>query len=382
MSKRILIALLTLSLLAAASITAMGASAGGSSKTSRSMLVGVFDDPMTLGNPDKGFTLLKGLRAQVVRITLRWDKVATKRPKSARNPEDPAYDWFIYDRAVQLAKKDKVQVLFGIQGTPGWANGRQGARIAPKNFRDLQNFAFAAARRYDGTFTLKDADTPLPAVRLWLAWNEPNNPIFLAPQFKRAHGRWIKWSPFLYAKICNAIYAGVHAADLGERVACGATDPFGNNNPQGRRPSIAPIDFLTAAKKSGLKRFDAWAHHPYASRPSETPFTRPKTKTTVQLGNINDLIKVLTRLYGSKPLWVTEYGYQTRPPDRYFGVSWKNQSKYLAQAFQIARKNRRIGMFVWFLIKDERRLSGWQSGFFTAGGARKPSYSTFRRLPH
>jgi hypothetical protein len=39
-------------------------------------------------------------------------------------------------------------------------------------------------------------------------------------------------------------------------------------------------------------------------------------------------------------------------------------------------------MFVWFLIKDERSLAGWQSGFFTASGARKPSYTAFRRLKH
>jgi len=39
-------------------------------------------------------------------------------------------------------------------------------------------------------------------------------------------------------------------------------------------------------------------------------------------------------------------------------------------------------MMLWFLIRDEGRLSGWQSGFFTAGGKRKPSYSAFRALPH
>ena len=108
----------------------------------------------------------------------------------------------------------------------------------------------------------------------------------------------------------------------------------------------------------------------------------PKSKTAVTLGNIGDLTKELSRLYGNKPLWVTEYGYQTRPPDRFFGVSWKTQAKYLAQADAIARKNRRIGMFIWFLIRDERALRGWQSGFFTASGARKPSYTTFRSLKH
>jgi len=48
----------------------------------------------------------------------------------------------------------------------------------------------------------------------------------------------------------------------------------------------------------------------------------------------------------------------------------------------IARKNPRVDMMIWFLIKDEPRLSGWQSGFFSAAGQRKPAYYTFRALKH
>ena len=389
MSKRtILIALVTLSLVAGASALATRATASRSHATSRSMLVGIFDDPMTLGTPDKGFPLLKGLRAQIVRITLTWRSVAPKRPKVATDPADPAYDWSVFDRAVLLAKKNKIQVLFGIQGTPAWANGRRSARIAPTNYRDLQNFATAAAKRYSGSFKRKDSDTEetlLPAVRLWLAWNEPNNPNFLAPQYKKVHGRWLALGAYQYARICNAIYAGIHGAGVGtERVACGATDPFGNNQPKSRRASISPLAFLRLSKRYGLRRFDAWAHHPYAPMPSESPAAKPKKlkATSVILGNIGDLTKEVTRLYGGKPIWITEYGYQTRPPDKFFGVSWKTQAKYLSQSYAIARKNRRIGMFVWFLIRDERALRGWQSGFFTASGARKPSYTAFRRLKH
>jgi hypothetical protein len=388
MSKtKILIVVVALALAAGAAALATRATAGSTQAQSGRMLVGVFDDPMTLGTPLKGFPLLSALRSQVVRITLTWRTVALKRPKDPTDPADPAYDWTAFDNAVLLAKKYKVQVLFGIQGTPAWANGRQGARVAPKNFKDLQNFARAAARRYSGTFERKDSDTDqtlLPTVKLWLAWNEPNNPAFLAPQYKRVDGRWMAWSAYEYARICNAVYAGVHSAATGERVACGATDPFGNNQPKSARPSISPLAFLRSVKRYGLHRFDAWAHHPYAPTPSDSPAAKPKKlkATSVILGNIGDLVKEVTRLYGGKPIWITEYGYQTRPPDRFFGVSWKTQAKYLAQAYGIARKNPRIGMFVWFLIKDERSLAGWQSGFFTASGARKPSYTAFRRLKH
>ena len=80
------------------------------------------------------------------------------------------------------------------------------------------------------------------------------------------------------------------------------------------------------------------------------------------LGNIGDLIKALTQLYGNKRLWITEYGYQTNPPDTLVGVSWAKQAAYLNQAFAIARKNPRIDMMLWFLLKDDPNVGGWQRG--------------------
>jgi hypothetical protein len=50
------------------------------------------------------------------------------------------------------------------------------------------------------------------------------------------------------------------------------------------------------------------------------------------------------------------------------------------QAFAVARKTRRIDMLVWFLVRDERRLSGWQSGVVSARGKRKPSFRAFQKL--
>jgi hypothetical protein len=93
------------------------------------------------------------------------------------------------------------------------------------------------------------------------------------------------------------------------------------------------------------------------------------------------LIKQLNRLYGrGKRLWITEYGYQTRPPDRFFGVTYANQAKFVHQAIQVARKTRRVDMFVWFLIRDELRNTGWQSGVVTVNGKRKPAFRAFQTL--
>jgi hypothetical protein len=387
MSKKLI--LLTLATILVAVLISAGATAGSKQTTRRSFSVGIYDDGMTLGNPDKGFPILHNLRAQIVRVTLWWGGpigVAKTRPVNPTNPADPAYNWSAYDRAMQDAAKYKIKVLFSIVGTPSWANGRRAARYAPTNSLDLKRFAIAAAKRYSGTFHPTTDGPALPAAHLWLAWNEPNNPVFLSPQYRKVHGRWIAQSAYSYVRICNAVWSGVHSVQhSAAKVACGGTDPRGNNNPRSKtRASIAPLTFLRYVKKYHLRHFDAWAHHPYASRPSQKPTTKPnvKDKNTVLLGNIGDLTKQLTKLYGKKPIWITEYGYQTRPPDRTFGVAWRTQAKYLSQAYSIARKNSRIQMMIWFLVKDESRLAGWQSGFFTTTGKRKPAYTAFRALKH
>jgi Glycosyl hydrolase catalytic core len=332
--------------------------------------------------PDKTFTTFSNLRVQVLRMDLPWGQaIAKTMPKNGADPNDPAYDWDLYDQFVLNAKKHNMAVLFTIYGTPSWANGGQKPNRAPKKMSYLKNFAFAAAKRYSGTFERPDG-TVLPAVRRWMAWNEPNNPVFLRPQWARVGKRNIPIAAKNYAAMCTAVWQGVHATHLKETVACGATDPKGNNKARSSRPSIAPLTFLSALHRYGLRRFDVYAHHPYYASPTESPAAPPKAKTTVTLGNINVLITLLTRLYGNKPLWITEYGYQTRPPDPHFGVSWTKQARYLTQAYAIARKNPRIGMMLWFLLRDESRLAGWQSGLMTVGGKHKPAYNAFRRLKH
>lgn len=175
---------------------------------------------------------------------------------------------------------------------------------------------------------------------------------------------------------------GVHSTRLrDEKVACGATGPRGNDAPASSRPSTSPLVFLTWFRRAGARRFDAYAHHPYSTSRFEGPATTPRSKKAVSLGNIRVLISHLDRLYGGrKRLWLTEYGFQTRPPDRHFGVRYASQAKYVHQAFSIARKTRRIDLLVWFLIRSERRLSGWQSGVISARGKRKPAFRAFQTL--
>jgi hypothetical protein len=355
----------------------------GSAPASRQMLVGVFDDASTYGAPKSTFPLLERLHVQVLRMTLTWgghDGVANERPAHPNDPRDAAYRWTRYDQAVEEASRAGIQVLFTIVGTPDWANGAQGPRVAPTSPLPLRQFAYAAAVRYNGTFLDTASGRILPRVSLWLAWNEPNNSVFLKPQFVKANGHWQFAAAAAYAGICNAVYAGVHAAGGPERVACGATAPRGYNDPHAARPSTAPIAFLRAAKAAGMRSFDAWAHHPYYSFPRETPTTRLSDPHGVGFGDLDRLIGVLTQLYGSKPLWITEYGYQTNPPDTFYGVSPQDQAAYLREAYKLAKENPRIDLLVWFLLKDSPSLQAWQSGLMTVDGRKKPAFAAYAGL--
>ena len=380
-------------LVAAAALCVPAATIGApQARASAGMSIGIYDEGETFFDDGTAtFTRYKQLGVKVLRVNLYWGGklgVAKSRPFDASDPRDAAYDWSLYDRVAQFAGAYGIKLLFSINATPRWANGGQSSNRPPLNFADLRAFAYAAAARYSGNYTGDDGRT-LPAVRLWAAWNEPNNPAFLRPQYVKRGGQWVIQSAVAYAKICNAVYLGVHSTGYpGEQVACGVTSPRGNNNPNSSRPSVSPIAFLDAAKKAGMTTFDAYAHNPYYGSPSETPASKPPptqsggSPTAVTLGNIDDLIAEVTRLYGRKPIWITEYGYQTKPPDAQFGVSWSLQAKYLTQAFAIARKNPRIALMLWFLVRDEPDLSGWQSGLMTTGGQKKPAYSAFIRVTH
>ena len=386
--KRVLLILVALMAAAAVAVstsaTAESASSPARYRTLQSgMLVGFYDDAQIYGRTPWAFSQLRSLRTGIVRITIDWASVARRRPKTAADPADPAYNWTAVDRVISAAALNKIRILATIYGTPRWAAVARNRR--PRRMLDLQLFAYAAASRYSGVYRIKRRNEPvrvLPAVRRWLAWNEPNNPVFLRPQWKRIRTKWRPQSAFDYAKICSAVWAGVHSTRLrGEQVACGATGPRGNDAPRSSRPSTSPLVFLTWFRRAGAKRFDAYAHHPYYTSRLERPATVPRSKKAVTLGNIGVLIRQLDRLYGRrKRLWITEYGYQTSPPDRQFGVRYAAQAKYVHQAFDIARRTRRIDLLVWFLIRDERRLSGWQSGVVSLQGKRKPAFRAFATL--
>jgi hypothetical protein len=368
----------------------VAASTASTATASKFIQKGIYDDAQILyGNPDKIFPAMAEAGTELIRVNLWWggpNGVARRKPANPADPNDPAYNWATYDRTVHYAFAYHMAPIFTVIGTPAWANASRGWNEAPTNIGDLQAFVTAAAKRYSGNFHLSDGST-VGRVAKWIAWNEPNNPIFLRPQFTRSNKKWVIQSAIDYAKICNAVVKSVHAVNRTNKVACGATAPRGNNQPGTTRSSIAPLAFLRAMKLAGAKGFDAYAHHPYYGYPTETPNTKPPPgklgapPTAITLGNFSDLTKEVQRLYGNVRIWVTEYGYQTNPPDKQFGVSQKLQALYMQQAWAKLGANPKVDMMIWFLWRDEARVgAGWQSGLYTASGGRKIARETFEDL--
>ncbi len=86
----------------------------------------------------------------------------------------------------------------------------------------------------------------------------------------------------------------------------------------------------------------------------------------------------MQRAWPGKHIWLTEYGYQTNPPDRILGVPQTLQARYIGEAALRVYRAPRVDMLIQFLVRDDPLAAGWQSGFYTVGGRVKPSYAAFR----
>jgi hypothetical protein len=88
-------------------------------------------------------------------------------------------------------------------------------------------------------------------------------------------------------------------------------------------------------------------------------------------------------------LYLTEYGYETNPPNPYRGVSPATQARYLNEAQYIAWRDPRVRALSQFLMYDSppdtrfrpgslRYWSTFQTGLRYENGVVKPSYAAYR----
>jgi len=337
------------------------------------MWVGFHDDPVLRfdGARTQALDRARGNGAAVVRTLVEWHKIAPTRPATATNPFDPAYKFDDLDELVRNAQQRGLEVLITIWGTPGWANGNQKPQAMPTQIGDFQSFAQAVAARYSGRFA------GYPFVRFYTIWNESNLATFLVPQFNAA-GKIV--SPRNYARLARAGIAGIRAGNRRGLVAIGETSSNGRDKPRpGLTDTVAPATFMKGvAAALGKVRFDAWAHHPYPFPVNQKP-TQLVRYPNVTLTSMPRFEKDIDLAFKRKnvPIWITEYGNETRPGEPK-GVTEGQQALYVPQALAMARKDKRVQMFVWFVMQDSAG-SLWQSGIYRGDGSAKPAMTRFAR---
>ena len=188
-------------------------------------------------------------------------------------------------------------------------------------------------------------------------------------------------SPRAYAVLYRAGRAGIKAANPTALVAIGETSNQGRDHPiaTAAADSVAPGTFARLlARERGLL-FDAYATHPYPTRPSAPP-TEKVRWPNVTLSQLPRFEAALDRWFGRRgiPVWVTEYGYQTKPGDP-LGVTEAQQARYLAQAMTPAPGGRARSDV--HLVHLPRRVP-WplaERGH-DADGRAKPSFKAFESL--
>jgi hypothetical protein len=149
---------------------------------------------------------------------------------------------------------------------------------------------------------------------------------------------------------------------------------------KGQSDTHSPGRFAQLVARANPRlKFDAWAHHPYPTPQNLKP-TQKVRWPNVSLSSLPRFERSLDAWFkGSKKtqIWITEYGHETKPDGEKKGISRALQASYALQAFNLARRDARVDMFIWFVLRDHP-TTVWQSGLITRSGRAKPALARFR----
>jgi hypothetical protein len=347
------------------------------------------------------------------------------------DPADyPPHLWDPYDSLVFEAAARGIAVNFNPTGPgPQWAHERTRVKAAQRTYKpnpkQFRKFVRAAGRRYSGSYRDENTGQVLPRVSWWAIWNEPNQPGWLTPQSEKKRGvGMVAAAPHLYRKLLVAGAKGLlatgHADDL---LLFAELAPLGSAiRPNGIVPSLRPGRFLpemfclnpryrpftgraARARRCGnveslgvLERFGrvGLGHHPYTRKAS--PRKRETHRDIMNIGNVGALPRALDKIARRTgliprdlPIFFTEFGYQTLPPDPIRGISLDRQAEYVNEAEFIAWRHPRVFSHAQFQLYDvpprtefpvdtPAYWATYQSGLFTAlpEGAPKPGANAYK----
>jgi hypothetical protein len=339
-------------------------------------------------------TLLREARhqlgADIVRANLYWRAVspsprANSKPRgfAVGDPSSPWYRWAMYDHFIANARAAGLRVYLTITGpTPDWGSReprrcREGCIWKP-NSRLFGKFVKAVARRYRGR------------VRYWSIWNEPNHFGWLLPQYSHQHR--VRYAARMYRSLWYRGYRAIRRYDPARRrsVLFGELAPFAS--PRAFFHSAMCIDRHGRPLRSRRQRcprrpvklpVGAVAHHPYPHGAVAHPLSRVRGRSNITIAYLPRLKRSMRyaarhrRMPRARSIFLTEYGIQTRPPDRY-GVSPRRQARWLNQSERLVWRDRRVKSTAQYELFDARASEQFNTGLRNARGARKPSWGAYR----
>lgn len=363
----------------------------------------------------------------------------------------PVGNWMNLDRIVRMANDAGIKVMIDIAfWAPRWATKspasetiRLRTEIDPVLYA---RFATAVARRYSGTWApaplppgqpapqpepSPDGDLlsklfggskqqapppppapvqapvpePLPAVDIFTIWNEPNHPGFAQPIWKKENGRLVPRAADVYRAMVRRAYPAIKAAAPGSRVLIGATSSAGAT--ETGRSGVTPLRFIRRfACVNGRWRpirtgacagfttipGDGWSHHPYSlwTTPDQLPIDSdklPVANTRRLLDSLDRLVRMGRLAPENRYLYLTEYGYETSPPDPNVPFGPERQAQLLSWAEFIATRDSRVRMWPNFQLIDRpggpagprlRPFGDWQTGLYFEDWSPKPAAATYR----
>ena len=424
-------------LLLAAVVPLLGPAPERAAASTEQLSIMMDDDQLLYrGDEARDFALrrMKTLGVDYVRVSALWSVAAqgtkgTKRRARRFRGADPSTypkgNWDRYDRLVRAAKSIGVGVYFNVTGPgPRWAHATAPRSERKRNQKtwkpdtvEFGKFVRALGTRYSGTYRDEnDSRKALPKVEFWSIYNEPNQGGWLTPQYQSEGGSRIPWSPVMYRELWlqarRALDATGHDRDV---ILIGETAPLGTSG-AGARSAMRPKRFIrelfcvtpegrryrgAAARarrcgtlaKLGSFRTTAWAHHPYTRKLA--PTKRDPAPDSISMANIAELGSLLDQMAsrtgriakGTKTM-LTEFGYETKPPDPFKGVSPAKQAAYINEGDYLAYRDPRILAQTQFLLRDVAPVatarkgtrSYWftyQSGLFTHAGKPKPAAAAY-----